>query len=147
MNLSLEVILKFAFQGLFKSFTKKFTVNPPRIKIPQDIYGEFTIIFSPNQPLKVPIMGKIPHFSQHCLCRTRRRTTAAAESKERYNFVAMTDTLSPNLALSMPMETRRNVEKENEVRLMQVALRKGHVASMVILRISQSKVNILPKIR
>ena len=40
-------------------------MNPARIKIPQDIDGEFPIIFSPNQPLKVPIMGKIPHFSQH----------------------------------------------------------------------------------
>ena len=43
-------------------------MNPARIKIPQDIDGEFPIIFSPNQPLKVPIMGKIPHFSQHWRC-------------------------------------------------------------------------------
>ena len=42
-------------------------MNPARIKIPQDIDGEFPIIFSPVQPLKVPTMGKIPHLSQHWL--------------------------------------------------------------------------------
>ena len=46
----------------FIYFTEKFTVKSAEIKIPHDFNGEFPIIFSPDQPLKVPIIGKIPHF-------------------------------------------------------------------------------------
>ena len=46
----------------FIKIAEKFTVKSAGIKIPHDLNGEFPIIFSPDQPLKVPIIGKIPHF-------------------------------------------------------------------------------------
>ena len=46
----------------FTQLTEKFTVKSAGIKIPHDFNGEFPIIFSPDQPPKVPIIGKIPHF-------------------------------------------------------------------------------------
>ena len=58
----LEINYFLGFYGQIISFTTKFSTKPTLSKIPHDLNGESPRKKIPNGTLKIPIIGKMPHF-------------------------------------------------------------------------------------